>query len=230
MPPAPVSPWLYFLNTVIFGLTVYIIQRGIASKGERELADFKGHIDHQLLSYKNLYDQQLIEYKLEFDRQIEQYKAELKLVNDKLTALHGRRLDVIKELNDKLVMINSAMTRLVSMRPIHEDPQKENEIKEAILKEAQEAYIEYNNFILFNKIYFPGKFAEKLELIRREYFSAHWDLFERERLESMGLPKGESYRESGQIIIDASKRIREEIPKLIIDIETEFRHILGVEQ
>lgn len=229
MPTYPSSPWLYFLNTVIFGLIVWLIQKGVSTSADRKLADFKGLIDQQLLSYKNLYDQQLLEYKTQFDHQIEQYKAELKYLNDKLLVLHSRRLDVVKETNDKLVKLNSAMMRLVAIRPVHQNEQKENEIKESILNDAHETYAEYNNFILFNKIYFPEKFAEQLESIRQQYFSAHWDLFGPERLQSIGLGKGAAYRQSGQVVIDASNRIREEIPKILSEIEKEFRIMLGVE-
>lgn len=200
----------------VFGFIVWGVQKIINNSSERKFADYKSQIDLQLLSYKNQYD-----------NQIEQYKSELKFLNDRLASLHSERLKIIKELNDKLVKLNSAMVRLVSIRPVHPDEAKDKEIQEQILADTQTTYADYNNFILFNKIYFDKPFAEKLEKIRREYFDAQWDFFEPKRLESMGLTRGEAYRDSGQKVIDASKRIREQIPQLIVEVEDDFRKILG---
>ena len=201
-----------------FGLIVWAVQKIINNSSERRFADYKSQMDLQLMSYKNQYD-----------GQIEEYKSQLKFLNDRLSLLHTERLKIIKELNDRLVKLHSAMVRLVLMRPIDPDPIKENEIKAQILEDAQVAYAEYNNYILFNKLYFKKELSDKLDKIRVDYINAPWDIFEPERLHSMGLTKGEAYKESGQKVIDASKRIREEIPKAIAELEIEFRHILGVE-
>jgi hypothetical protein len=203
----------------IFGFIVWGVQKIINNSSERKFADYKSQIDLQLMSYKNQYD-----------NQIEQYKSELKFLNDRLASLHSERLKIIKELNDKLVKLNSAMIRLVSIRPVHPDPDKDKEIKEQILTDTQTTYNDYNNFILFNKIYFDKPFAEKLQKIRNEYFNAQWDFFEPQRLQSMGLTRGEAYRDSGKKVIEASERIREQIPQLITEVEDDFRKLLGVDK
>ena len=114
------------------------------------------------------------------------------------------------------------MKQLVGMRPIHPDPAEEEKIKNSILDNARKAYVDYNNFILFNGIYFSEELADKLENIRRQYFSAQWDLYEPQRLESMGLTKHQAYKSSGQTVIDASKKIRDEIPKVLKEVEKEL--------
>lgn len=211
--------WLDILKDVgVFGFIVWGVQRIINNSSERRFAEYKSQIDLQLMSYKHQYD-----------NQIEEYKSQLKFLNDKLSALHSERLKVIKELNDRLVKLNSAMSRLVTIRPVDPDPEKENNIKDQILNDTLETYAEYNNYILFNRIYFSAELADKLEKIRKDYFDAQWSLFEPKRLEAMGLTKGEAYRESGKQVIEASKRIREEIPEAIKDLENEFRYILGVD-
>ena len=63
-----------------------------------------------------------------------------------------------------------------------------------------------------------------------EYFEAQWDFFEPQRLESMGLSRGEAYRDSGRKVIEASKKIREQIPQLIIEVEDDFRKLLGADK
>lgn len=229
MQPYLLTPGIYFLNIVVFGLIVWGVQKYFSNVSDRRLADFKGIIDQQLLSYKSLYDQQIIEFKVQFDQQIEKYKSELKFLNDKLATLHTKRIDIIKETNDLLVKLSSAMIRLVAIRPVNPDPEEEKKTKESILIDVQKSYAEYNNFILFNKIYFSKDLADALENIRQQYFNAQWDLFEPDRLRSMGVTTAQAYRESGQLVINASNNIREEIPKAIANVEAEFRKILGVD-
>ncbi|MBC7721254.1 MAG: hypothetical protein H7068_04475 [Pedobacter sp.] len=201
----------------VFGFIVWGIQKIINNSSERKFADYKSQIDLQMMSYKNQYE-----------KQIEEYKSQLKFLNDKLLSLHSERLKIIKELNDKLVKLNSAMVRLVSIRLVHPDPEKDKEIQEQILTDTQTAYADYSNFILFNSIYFDKPFAEKLKKIRGEFFTAQWDFFEPKRLQSMGLIKSEAYRVSLQKTIEASKKITEQIPLLIQEVEDDFRQLLGV--
>lgn len=203
----------------IFGFAVWGIQKIISNSSERKFADYKSLIDQQLLSYKNKYD-----------LQIENHRSELKLLNDRLGSLHSERLDIIKKLNDKLVKLNSAMVRLVSIRPVHPDKNEDKKIEEKILADTQSTYADYNNFILFNKIYFDKPFADKLEQIRKDYFDAQWDFFEPKRLASMGLTTGTLYIDSVKKVKDASIKIKEQIPQLIAEVEDEFRTILGVDQ
>ena len=207
------NSWISLLrDTGLFGLIVWGVQKIITNSSDKKFADYKNQIDLKLLSYKNQYD-----------NQIEQYKSELKFLNDRLASLHSERLKIIKDLNDRLVSLNSAMQRLVSARFVHPDKEKDKEIEEQILIDAQTAYSDFNNFVLFNKIYFEKAFANKLQKIRDEYVSAQWDFFEPKRLQSMGLTKGEAYRDSGRKVVEASTKIREQIPQLIIEVEDDFR-------
>lgn len=224
----PPNIWIYFLNTVVFGLFVWFIQRAITNSSDRKIAEFKGLIDQQLLSYKSLYDQQLIEYRIQIDRQMEQHKSDLKFLNDKLIALHSKRLEIVKDVNDRLVRLNSAMGQLVNMRPVHPDEEEDRKNVEAMNKEALDTYVEYNNYILLNKIYFSEQLANKLEEIRIKSFSAQWDLNTSKRLMGMGLDEGTAHKESRDAVLKAAAEIRREIPMAIAEVEKEFREILGV--
>lgn len=201
----------------IFGLIVWGIQKIISNSSEKKFADYKSYIDMQLMSYKNQYD-----------KQIEEYKSQLKFLNDRLGALHSERLKIIKELNDRLVKLNSAMVRLASARPVDPDKNKDREIEQQVHSNAQTAYAEYNHFIMYNKIYFEKPFADKLLKIRDEYFNAHWDFFEFKWFENSSSVDEESYRTSRRKVIDALRLIREDIPKYIDEIEDDFRLLLGV--
>lgn len=229
MPPTTTpSVSILFINTVVFGLIVFVIQKIISNSSDRKIADFKGLIDQQLLSYKNLYDQQLIQYKVEFDRQMEGYKSELKYLNDRLLALHTKRFEVVKEVNDRLVRLDSAMNALVRIRPTDPDKDEDAKIKQGLKTEAFEAYADYNNYILFNKIYFTEDFADKLEEIRKQYFTVQWDLNSSERFINMGLNEIDAHRESADAALKALSQIRQGIPQAISEVEKEFREMLGV--
>jgi len=201
----------------LFGFFVWGVQKIITNSSERKFADYKSLIDLQMLSYKT-----------EYDKQIETYRSELNFLNSRLSSLHSERMKIIKELNEKLINLNSAMLRLVSIRPVHEDPEKDKEIQTQIYTDAHTTYAEYNNFILFNKIYLDKSLAAKLENIRKEFFSAHWNYFEPKRLQSMGLTRGEAYKEAGNKVQEASKKISNEISGLLEEVEDDFRKLLGV--
>lgn len=203
----------------IFGFIVWGVQKVINNSSERKFSIYKSQIDLQLMGYKNQYD-----------NQIEEYKSQLKYLNDRLALLHTERLKIIKELNDKLVKLNSAMVKLVSIRLAHSDETKEKLIQQQILTDTQTTYSDYNNFILFNKIYFEKPFADKLQKIRDEYFNAQWDFFSRQRLQSMGIVNDQAYQTSVEKVMSASRQIREEIPQIIMEVENEFRRLLGVSE
>jgi hypothetical protein len=227
MPPIPIHPGYYFLNTVIFGFIVFLLQKAVSNRSDRALADFKGDIDRQLLSYKNLYDQELLGYKISFDKELEEHKSQLKNFTDKVLSLHTERIKIIRELYEKLVRLDSAMRSMTrTMIPIYQDAEKE---EQARVDATREAYAEFNNFVLYNRIYFSKELAGKLESIVKEYWSAQWDWFEPKRFQSMGIPIKETYKSTMDKVRAASQKVQDEIPKIIIEIEDEFRKILNVE-
>jgi len=184
-----------FLRDVgFFGFIVWGVQKIINNSSDRKFADYKSQINLQLMSYKNQYD-----------NQIEQYKSELKFLNDKLASLYGEHLKIVKELYQKLVRLDSAMRTMTrTMIPIINDAEAE---EKARIAEAQEAFADFNNFVLFNKIYFTKPLAEKLEWITTEYWSAQWDFFEPKRLQSMGVKSREIHIESYEKLKAASLKV-----------------------
>ena len=127
----------------------------------------------------------------------------------------------------KLVQLDSAMRDMTGIHIVIEDGEKEQQ--ERVTK-AQQAFADYNNYFLFHSLYFNKATSDLLENVRKEYFSANWDFFELKRLHSFtgGHNTREGNQEAYKKVQDSSKRIREDIPKIIETVQDEFRKLLGV--
>lgn len=211
--------WIILLKDIgVFGFIVWGVQKIISNSSERKFADYKSQLDIQLKSYQ-----------VQFDKEVKKYESELKTLADRLSSLHNERFKIIKEAYQKLVMLDSEMRKMTaSFIPIIEDAKKEEEER---IQNAQKAFADYNNFVLFNKIYFSPKTAELLESIIKEYKAAQWDFFEPKRLQSFtgGRPSPEGYREAIEKVTKASGKVQNDIPQIIALVEAEFRQIIGVE-
>ncbi len=122
------------------------------------------------------------------------------------------------------------MLRKVSIRPTGSTPEEEDKIKIQIAQDILSSYVEFNDFVLFNKIYFKEELANKLEKISKDYWDARFDLSLPELYENMGVDELEAHRQSVEKVLNASRKIREEIPVAIKELENEFRYLLGVNE
>jgi hypothetical protein len=209
--------WIEFLRDIgIFGIVAFAIQKIIETSNNKSLEKYKQELDFTIRSYQ-----------LNLDTDLERYKSELNLHISRQTSLHEKRLTIIEEMYKKLVQLDSAMRAMTGIHLVIEDGEKEQQ--ERVTK-SQEAFADYNNYFLFNKLYFNKATSELLERIRKEYFSANWDFFELKRLHSFtgGQISQQGQREAYEKVQDASKRIREDIPKILETLEEEFRKLLGV--
>ena len=127
----------------------------------------------------------------------------------------------------KLVQLDSAMRDMTGIHLVIEDGEKEQQER---VSKAQEAFADYNNYFLFHSLYFNKATSDLLENVRKEYFSANWDFFELKRLHSFtgGQTSREGNQEAYKKVQDSSKRIREDIPKIVETVQEEFRKLLGV--
>lgn len=202
----------------ISGLLAFWVKQKVINVSQRKFADYKQLIDLQMLSYKTQYDKQILEY-----------KTELSFLNTRLSLLHSKRLEVIEGVFDKLVKLNNAMNMLVSPVLIT-DRSDGKEMESSLVENMRKTYADYDDFILVKKIYLSIDLASKLELIRDNYFDTQWGFFEPQRIEKMGVTRKEDlYVESLKKSMEASKKIRNEIPKIISEVANEFRNILGVD-
>ncbi len=200
----------------VFGIAAFIIQRIIEHSSTKNLEKYKQELDFTIRSYQ-----------LTLDTDLERYKSELNLHLTRQTTLHDKRLTIIDEMYKKLVTLDSGMRAMTGMHLVYEDAEKENQER---VDTAQKAFAEYNNYFLYNKLYFNKQISDLLENIRKEYYSANFDFFEPKRLQSFtgGRPSPEGYRTAVETSQAASKRIQNDIPKILEQLEEEFRKLLGV--
>ncbi|MDB5203273.1 MAG: hypothetical protein JWQ27_2682 [Ferruginibacter sp.] len=200
----------------VFGVAAFIIQRIIENSSTRNLEKYKQELDFTIRSYQ-----------LTLDTDLERYKSDLNLHLTRQTTLHDKRLTIIDEMYKKLVTLDSGMRAMTGMHLVYDDAEKESKQR---VDTAQEAFTEYNNYFLYNKLYFNKQISDLLENIRKEYLSANFDFFEPKRLQSFtgGRPSREGYRAAVETSQAAAKRIQNDIPKILEQLEEEFRKLLGV--
>jgi hypothetical protein len=209
--------WFEVLRDVgVFGIAAFVIQRIIEHSSTKNLEKYKQELDFTLRSYQ-----------LTLDTDLERYKSDLNLHFTRQTTLHDKRLSIIDEMYKKLVNLDSGMRAMTGMHLVYEDAEKEDQER---VDTAQKAFAEYNNYFLYNKLYFNKEISTLLENIRKEYFSANFDFFEPKRLQSFtgGRPSEGGYRAAVETSQAASKKIRDDIPKILGQLEEEFRKLLGV--
>lgn len=210
--------WINLLKDIgIFGIAATAINLILNGSANRRLERYK-----QELGFKTK------EYELSLNASMEKYKAEISLHLNQQNKLHEKRLLIIDEMYKKLVMLDSTMKQMTAfMKPIIEDAEKEE--KERVQR-AQDAFTDYNNYFLNNKLYFGKEVSALLEKLRTEYFSANWDYFEPKRLQAwtQGQSTPQGRVDAHKKAIAASQRIASEIPQTLSLLEDEFRKLLGV--
>ncbi|WP_207516106.1 hypothetical protein [Longitalea luteola] len=209
--------WFDLLRDIgFFGIAAFIIQRIIEHSSTKNLEKYKQELDFTIRGYQ-----------LTLDTDLERYKSELNLHLSRQTSLHEKRLGIIDEMYKKLVHLDSSMRELTKPQFVIEDAEKEQQER---VQKSQEAFIEYNNYFLLNRLYFNKEVSGLLENITKEYISANMDFFELRRLQSFmrGQLSQEQFENAGRKVQDASKRITEDIPQILRTLEEEFRKLLGV--
>jgi len=203
--------WINLLRDLgVFSIIAYAIQRIIDNSSSRKLETYKQELDFTIRSYQ-----------LTLDTDLERYKSEASLHFNKQTTLHERRLTIIVELDLSMRAMSSIVQFVV------EDAKKEDEER---VNTAQKAFHDFEMYLLLNKLYFNDSTVSLLENVRTEYRSANWDYFEPRRMESIsgGELTKEERRDSWKKMINASKRISEDIPNIISPLKIEFQKLLGV--
>lgn len=209
--------WINLLRDLgIFSIVAYVLQRIIDNSSNRKLEKYKQELDFTIRSYQ-----------LTLDTDLQRHKSELDLHLSRQTSLHEKRLLIIDEMFKKLITLDSAMRDMIGIHLVIEDGEKEQNER---VTRAQQAFSDYNNYYLFHSLYFNKATSELLENVRKEYFSANWDFFELKRLNSFtgGRTSKEGVQHAYEKIESSSKRIREDIPKVIENVQEEFRKLLGV--
>jgi hypothetical protein len=179
----------------------------------------KTELNQELESHKNKLEQQSKDFQHSLDLKLNEF-------NIQFSKLHQDRAEVVKELYYKIVELQSAMTVFTRrIHPIIEDAEKE---KQERIDRVNKALMDFVNFYMPNRIYFDKELAEKLDNLSNEYRSKGWDFAHMSRYLSESGMSRELYEEYSKKTSEISGIVKDEFPKVIQELEEEFRTLLGV--
>ena len=179
----------------------------------------KTELNQELENHKNKLEQQNKDFQHDLDIKLNEF-------NIQFSKLHQDRADVIKELYYKIIELQSAMTVFTrKIHPIIEDAEKEQQERVDRVNKALQDFV---NYYMPNKIYFDKNLAKKLDDLSNEYRIKGWDFAQMSRHLSGYRMTKDTYDEYQKKLDAISEEIIKEFPKIIEDLEDEFRTILGV--
>ena len=203
----------FLLAVLVFGkkIIIYFFDETIELK--------KAELNQDLENHKKVLEQQNKDFQHSLDLKLNDF-------NIRFSKLHQDRADVIKELYHKVIELQSAMTVFTRrIHPIIEDADKENEER---IERVNKGFNDFVNFYFPNKIYFERKLAEKLDFLAQLYRDKSWNFgYLSNRIRKENIP-AEVYKEFSNEMKEISKFVDEEFPKVIEELEDEFRSLLGV--
>jgi hypothetical protein len=193
------------------GLIVWLFQKTIDS-----------FLTKRFESYKNELNIKSIEHKLELDKDLKEYESKLNLFINKSNHLHLRRLDILSELYQKLVLLNRKMVEMTRLLKLV-SPGEDAEISEKErIKSAGMAYNDFSDYFDKNKIYFSKDLCVLIQKLQEEFWSSFHDYT---FPINFGLPSSEM---TYKLVRDAANKIDKDVPKILETIEMEFRKLIGV--
>ena len=203
----------FLLAVLVFSkkLIVYFFDETIELK--------KAELNQDLENHKKELEQQNKDFQHSLDLKLNEF-------NIRFSKLHQDRAEVIKELYHKVIDLQSGMTVFTRrIHPIIEDADKENEER---IERVNKGFDEFINFYLPNKIYFDRKLAEKLDFLAQQYSDKSWNFgYLSNRIRNENIP-AEVYKDFSEEMKEISNFVADEFPKVIEELEDEFRSLLGV--
>ena len=199
--------------TLIISAITYLAKRIVEQLLSRDLEKFKSNLQSENEKAR-----------IQFEKEIESYKADLNLAYSKQIQLYSRKSEIIEELYHKLVDLNFMMLDLTALfRNITgKDELAINAEEVERVNKAAEAGNVFFKFYAINKIYFEKDTCLLIENLQKQFRQSYSEyLF----VQQFGAPQGEmNYR----MAIQASDRVKEDLPKLMEKIEDDFRNTIGV--
>lgn len=201
------------VSVLITGIIGYLGQKIIEQILSKDLEKFKDRLESE--NQKS---------KIQFEKEIESYKAGLDIANIRQSKLYTKRIDIIEELYQKLVVFqNSMLDMTLPFREITGKDKKEVE-KEELERVAATTSLG-NDFLQFyqkNKIYFDVNICELVDKIQTGLKQSHND-YSFQHFGGVPLSKL-----TDEMAKNASESVRTDIPLLIEALEHEFRKSIGV--
>ncbi len=193
------------------GLIVWLLQKTIESFMTKRLDAYKSEL--QLKSD---------EYKLQLDKDLKDYESKINLYLNKTNLLHQRRLDILSKLYKKLVFLNRTMFELTRLVKFVYEGEDGDESERKRIMDAGIAYNDFSEYFDNNKIYFSKEICDLIVALKKEFWDSYNDYTFRSKF---GLRPSEMTYQQAK---DAAKKIDEDVPKILEEIEIEFRKIIGV--
>ena len=161
-------------------------------------------------------------------KRLEEYRNTLSLLQSKETTLHAKRLQIIESLYAKLVDLEFSMLTLTS--PVKFSPLGEYDKYEATLvSTANETFQSFHIFFEKNKIYFSETTCQLLHEIRDAFYKALVNYNQHKLYKEIEVDDKELIKEAYKNLINSYNSVKDEIPKLRKELESEFRKILIVQ-
>lgn len=192
----------------------------------------KVELQQMLELHKQKIEQENELMKLNIDKELEGYKNKLEILRlehqIQFSKLHEKRSEVLEEIYHKLFDLNQSMVDLtLFIRPSLKDPT--NEENELFLKTNQ-TFREFTTYYKKHKIYLTQETCIILDKLVRYYWTISVDTAEAKNAKNL-VPLDHSYfQDAMKRYRDAFKELRDEVPKVLILLENDFRKILGVIQ
>ena len=192
-------------STALLGAIAWIVKAALGHFANRDLESFK----LKLASSANV--------------ELERLRADLKVVTATQersgTLLVEKRAEVVAELYRRLVDLFIAAGSFCAIVELSGEPSKQ-EKAEALGKVTSE----YLSYYRYNKIYFSADLCKKLDHV---FESIHKPSIKFHVWSGMKDAGGDSYERYSNAWSDAWKAMEEEVPKVLSEIEDEFRKLLG---
>ena len=190
----------------------------------------KKELEQDLENHKQNLEQENRNLQLGLDKNLETYKNKLEVLRlefqVQFAELHAKRSEIITKVYKYLTELNASMLTLTArIHPIVKDAEKEEQNR---IEKANTAYDEFVKYYYPHKIFFPEFIAAKLDKIQSFVWDKSWDFnYIKSQIGNDKLNKI-SWKAFSDDLKKISKEVHKVIPEALIDLENEFRELLGV--
>jgi len=190
----------------------------------------KKELEQNLENHKQLLEQENRSLQLELDKNLETYKNRLEILRlefqVQFAELHTKRSKIIVKLYKHLTELYSSMLSLTArIHGVVEDAEKEEQGR---IERANKAFYEFNQYYFPNKIFFSEIVTSKLDKIQSFIWDKVWDFnYIKNQIRGERLDP-DTWKSFSNDLKKISTDVHKEIPETLIDLENEFRELLGV--
>lgn len=198
------------VSTALLGAAAWLMRSWIS---ERMKNAIRSEYDQKLETHK-------AQLKAESDVALEKVRADLSIAaaerQVQFGRLHQERADVIAETYARLTDLHIKLGDYVKIfEPAGDKPKEERR------KAVEEAHREFITYYPKKRIFLPVSAVEKIDSINRESVSAFYEFFYQIEMHQ---PQG---THDARQWLDIFKKVKEEMPVALQDLEREFRSLLG---